>query len=204
MLYARVGVKSNQSGSSVSSAVNFKKASTLSATPPNSKRIFPLHARIADALGYKISVHSGSDKFRVFPLVGQYTRLRVHVKTAGTSWLEALRVIARVNPALYRRMQARAVAVLPASRRLYHISGDPALLVPLERIKDEALDTYLDEENARQILHIAYGQLLTDKDESGKYLFREEFFQTLFRHESNYADALKNHIGRHIAALKNL
>ncbi|RPI30963.1 MAG: hypothetical protein EHM70_12635, partial [Chloroflexota bacterium] len=40
---------------------------------------------------YKLSLHSGSDKFSIYPLVAQYSSGRVHVKTAGTSYLEALR-----------------------------------------------------------------------------------------------------------------
>jgi hypothetical protein len=59
-----------------------------------------MHARIAGKLGYKISVHSGSDKFSVFPVIGEKTRGRYHLKTAGTNWLEAVRVIAETDPAL--------------------------------------------------------------------------------------------------------
>ncbi|HEY5386344.1 MAG TPA: tagaturonate epimerase family protein, partial [Thermoleophilia bacterium] len=39
----------------------------------------------------KLSVHSGSDKFSIFPLIGEairQARAGVHVKTSGTTWLE--------------------------------------------------------------------------------------------------------------------
>jgi hypothetical protein len=39
----------------------------------------------------KLSVHSGSDKFSIFPLIGEAIRqagVGVHVKTSGTTWLE--------------------------------------------------------------------------------------------------------------------
>ncbi len=39
----------------------------------------------------KLSVHSGSDKFSIFPLIGETIRQAgagVHVKTSGTTWLE--------------------------------------------------------------------------------------------------------------------
>jgi hypothetical protein len=39
----------------------------------------------------KLSIHSGSDKFSIFPLIGEVTRRAgagVHVKTSGTTWLE--------------------------------------------------------------------------------------------------------------------
>ena len=39
----------------------------------------------------KLSVHSGSDKFSIYPIMGQMIRKHdkgIHVKTAGTTWLE--------------------------------------------------------------------------------------------------------------------
>ena len=41
--------------------------------------------------GLKLSVHSGSDKFSIYPVMGQILRKHdcgIHVKTAGTTWLE--------------------------------------------------------------------------------------------------------------------
>ncbi len=41
----------------------------------------------------KLSVHSGSDKFSIYPIIGaaiRQTGAGVHVKTAGTTWLEEL------------------------------------------------------------------------------------------------------------------
>jgi hypothetical protein len=65
---------------------------------------FARHVAIAQALGpYKISLHSGSDKLTVYPIVAQLSRGLVHVKTAGTSYLEALRTVAQVDPAFFPR-----------------------------------------------------------------------------------------------------
>ena len=41
----------------------------------------------------KLSVHSGSDKFSIYPIIGaaiRRTGAGVHIKTAGTTWLEEL------------------------------------------------------------------------------------------------------------------
>ena len=62
---------------------------------------FSVHATIARHFGYKISVHSGSDKFSVFPAIGKYTRGMFHVKTAGTNWLEAMKLVAMKDAKLY-------------------------------------------------------------------------------------------------------
>ena len=60
------------------------------------------HAAVARALGpYKLSLHSGSDKFSVYPLAaaaaGGPAGPGVHLKTAGTSLLEGLRTLAQVE-----------------------------------------------------------------------------------------------------------
>lgn len=161
------------------------------------------HALIAEHFGYKLSIHSGSDKFAVFPIIAKYTKGVLHVKTAGTNWLEALRVIARINPALYRRMHEFAFAKENYEEALqyYHITPDLDAVTPLDEVADENLDEYLNDDNARQVLHITYGLLLTAKDESGKALFSDEFFQTLYDHENEYNRALKAHIGRHLDKL---
>ncbi|RPJ75717.1 MAG: hypothetical protein EHM24_03740, partial [Acidobacteria bacterium] len=60
------------------------------------------HAAIARANGgYKLSLHSGSDKFSIYPAIARHTRGLVHLKTAGTSYLEALRVVAATDPAFF-------------------------------------------------------------------------------------------------------
>ncbi len=60
------------------------------------------HAAIARALGpYKLSIHSGSDKFSIYPIIMEATRGLVHLKTAGTSYLEALRTAAALDLDLF-------------------------------------------------------------------------------------------------------
>ena len=77
------------------------------------------HLAIAEAVGpYKISIHSGSDKFSVYQVIGDIGAGGVHVKTAGTSYLEALRTVAARDPVLFRE-------ILDFSRALYETSGAP-------------------------------------------------------------------------------
>ena len=57
------------------------------------------HAAVSQALGpYKLSLHSGSDKVSMYGLLASATKGCFHVKTAGTSYLEALRVVAPSRP----------------------------------------------------------------------------------------------------------
>ena len=83
------------------------------------------HADIADALGpYKLSLHSGSDKLSMYPAFARASRGRFHVKTAGTSYLEALRVVARHDEALFRRIIDFGRARYDTDKATYHVSGD--------------------------------------------------------------------------------
>jgi len=165
------------------------------------ERELRVHAAIADHFGYKLSIHSGSDKFSVFPLIARHTRGRFHLKTAGTNWLEAVRVVARVRPDLYRRMHEYARRHVGEALKYYHVTADFAAIRPLDETPDEDLPAYLDDKNARQMMHITYGLLLRARDESGRPLFKDEFFRTLIEREDEYDAALAAHIGRHLELL---
>lgn len=159
------------------------------------------HALIAEFFGYKLSIHSGSDKFKVFPIIAKYTNGVVHVKTAGTNWLEAVRVIAKHNSALYRRMHSFALENLHEALKYYNITPDMNTLTPLESVADEQLAHYMDHDGARQIIHVTYGLILTAKDEHGAFLFKDELYETLEQYEEEYKQALVKHISKHLETL---
>ena len=49
----------------------------------------------------KLSIHSGSDKFSIYPIMGRLIRkydAGIHVKTAGTTWLEEIIGLALADP----------------------------------------------------------------------------------------------------------
>jgi hypothetical protein len=157
---------------------------------------FAVHCAIAKARGnYKISIHSGSDKFSTYHAIGMHTGMRVHLKTAGTSWLEAVRVISWTNPALFRRMLAAAFACFPDASKLYHITANLAAIPAEEGVPDAALERFVTEKDSRQLLHITYGGLLRDPG------IRDEFFATLAANEERHYGAVETHIGRHVRLL---
>ena len=83
-----------------------------------------VHAAIARALGpYKISLHSGSDKFSIYEATARQTHGMVHLKTAGTSYLEALRTIAVLDPELLRSIYMCAREHYEVDRASYHVSA---------------------------------------------------------------------------------
>lgn len=168
---------------------------------PQFTKEFVAHFKIAEHFGYKISVHSGSDKFAVFPVIGKETGGKYHLKTAGTNWLEALRVIAAKNPALYRRMHQFALANLDEARQYYHISADPARIEDINKMDDSQLPSLMELVDSRQVLHITYGLILQAKNPDGTWTFRDEIYETLDKFEADYYAALERHIGKHLKLL---
>lgn len=165
------------------------------------EREFAVHAAIADEFGYRLSVHSGSDKFAVFPAIGELTKGRFHVKTAGTSWLEAVRLVACRYPELYRKVHAKAVESFPSAREYYHVSADLSAVTPVDSVGDEDLPGYLDNENARQMLHISYGFILKREADGTMNPLGREFLLAIDVEEDLYRDMLAEHIGKHLARL---
>ena len=156
---------------------------------------FEVHQKIAEHFGYKLSLHSGSDKFSVFSTVGRVTGGHVHVKTAGTNWLEAMAVIAETDPALYRRAHKFAIAHRGEAEKYYHVSTDVKEIPDIDLQNDAYLPEYLRLPASRQTMHIAYGLLLAED------WFREEFFRVMDAREDVYYGKLEAHIGTHLRYL---
>ena len=158
-------------------------------------RQFKVHALIAQNYGnYKVSVHSGSDKFAVYPTVGRETRHYLHLKTAGTSWLVAVTVIAKRDPQLYREMHQCALDNVKEMLKLYHITADFNKIPALDTLKDEELAALMDMPEARQLLHICYGPILTGN-------LRERFFKAMHKFEADYDAAIEAHFDKHLTLL---
>ncbi len=170
----------------------FEKGVEYSGNLDNFARDFIIHQKIADHFGYKLSVHSGSDKFSVFSTVGRVTKGKVHVKTAGTNWLEAVAVVADCDPALYRKAHAFALENRKEAEKYYHVSTDVKTIPNIDLQCDSYLPEYLKLPASRQTMHITYGLLLEES------WFREPFFALLHEHEEDYYKRLIAHIGKHL------
>ncbi len=165
---------------------------------------FARHAAVARKLGpYKLSLHSGSDKFSIYPITAGLTAVvaedgeapLVHVKTAGTSYLEALRAVARVDPGLFREILELARDRYETDRATYHVSARLGKVPAEERLADDDLAGLLDDFDAREVLHVTFGSVL---DAYGNRL-RE----TLRRNHEAYGEGLAAHFERHLQPFVN-
>jgi hypothetical protein len=148
-------------------------------------------------------VHSGSDKFSIFPAIGRQSD-RFHLKTAGTNWIESLKVVAICEPDLFRKMYKYAYEHLDDV-----ISRYPRFEMNMENVCDidrmanvELVQTFnANNTTTRLFLHLAYYSILRGKDENGNYLFCEDVFRILYRNEELYYNLMSKHIGEHLTAL---
>jgi hypothetical protein len=158
------------------------------------KKSFARHFAVAQAYGpYKLSLHSGSDKFSIYPLAAKVAGEHVHLKTAGTSYLEALRAIARLNPSLFRKIATFALERYPTDRATYHVSAEVAKVPDVAKWPNDKLPALLDDFHGREVLHVTFGSVLNHPP------FRESFFATLRGDEETYYQMLEAHFDKHLS-----
>jgi hypothetical protein len=168
------------------------------------------HAAVAETLGpYKLSLHSGSDKVSMYSILARTTKGRFHVKTAGTSYLEALRVVARHDSAAFREIIDFSRDRYETDKATYHVSATLADAPLTSDADDETLEReYLEmwkdvpvgkgfTKPGRQILHCTFGSVLTD-EKYGKIVH-----DCLKAHPDTYLEVLDDHFGRHLDALRS-
>lgn len=167
------------------------------------------HNAIAELLGpYKLSLHSGSDKLSIYPAFARETKGRFHVKTAGTSYLEALRVVAIHDESLFREIIRFARGRYDTDKATYHVSAtvagcpDPSEVSDVTILEQKYLERWQDTpdgvgftEPGRQILHCTFGSVLVDETLGAAVR------DVLETHLDTYTEVLAIHFQKHLEAL---
>jgi hypothetical protein len=129
------------------------------------------------------------------------------VKTAGTSYLEALRVIARADESLFRRIITFALGRYETDKATYHVSatlkdGPKPDAVPAKQLEEIYIGDWSKVPQgkgftglARQILHCTFGSVLTHPE------LKPQFHAVLKSNQKLYDEVLADHFERHLAAL---
>ena len=168
------------------------------------------HAAISELLGpYKLSLHSGSDKISMYSALARATKGRFHVKTAGTSYLEALRVVARHDEDLFRRVVQFGRGRYNTDKATYHVSATNETVpedagLDGKKLEQVYLECWADvpkgigfTEPGRQILHCTFGSTLTDPE------LGPAVRSVLESHPDTYTEVLCDHFSRHLEALNS-
>ncbi|MEJ2750503.1 MAG: tagaturonate epimerase family protein, partial [Anaerolineae bacterium] len=103
---------------------------------------------------YKLSIHTGSDKFSIYKIINQHAQGYVHVKTAGTSYLEILRVVAAQDPPFFRRILDLAHGRFQTDRKTYYIDCQPDKVPFGNQVTEAQMPAMLEDFDARQLLHV--------------------------------------------------
>ena len=165
-------------------------------------REFSLHTAIAKNIGgYKLSLHTGSDKFSVYPIFTRETGGLCHIKTAGTSWLEEVKVVAMMEPEFYREIHRFALENFEKDRASYNLTTDLSRIPEIDTISNDELINLFKQNDSRQLIHITYGSILRARDNEGKYIFKDRIYRVLFQYEEDHYRELSNHIRRHLEIL---
>jgi hypothetical protein len=154
------------------------------------------HASIMSYFGnsYKLSLHTGSDKFEVYPLAMKHTHGLVHLKTAGTSYLEALHLLASIDTALFRQIWDFSRSHYETDRKTYHVSAKLEQTVPAAELTDEQLPYLFNQFAARQVLHVTFGSVLDTFGTQLQHILRANL--------TAYQSYIQKHFDKHLAAFQ--
>jgi hypothetical protein len=162
--------------------------------------------------GLKLSIHSGSDKFSIYPIMGRLIRQYdkgIHIKTAGTTWLEeniglaladdrALELAKKIAISALGRMEELCIpyatvidinpAKLPTAAQIAAWSGQEYARALRHNQQDPLYNP-----DFRQLVHVSY-KIAAE--------LGDEFYTTLKRNAQVVAEQVKENIlERHIARL---
>ncbi len=162
--------------------------------------------------GLKLSIHSGSDKFSIYPIMGRLIRQYdkgIHIKTAGTTWLEENIGLALADAQALELAKKIAISALGRMEELCIpyatvIDINPANLPTAEQIASWDGNQYaralrhnqqdpLYNPDFRQLVHVSY-KIAAE--------LAPEFYAALERNADVVAEQVKENIlDRHIARL---
>ena len=162
----------------------------------------------------KLSIHSGSDKFSIYPIMGRLIRkydTGIHIKTAGTTWLEEIIGLAVADPdalALAKKIYVSALGRMEELTVPYAtvIDIDESQLPSPEEVAGWDAETFartmrhnqadpLYNPSFRQLIHVSYKVAAE---------FGDEYYPALEKHTDVIGDQITaNLCERHIKRLFN-
>ena len=149
------------------------------------------HAAVMHAIGgYKMSIHTGSDKFSIYPSIAAQAKNFVHVKTAGTSYLEALRVVAVADQSFFREILDFSRGQYETDKATYHVSGKLEKVSAASGLGENDLLNLFDQFDARQVLHVTFGSVLDH--------YETRLKSVLVENMDLYEEFLHAHFKRHL------
>ncbi len=160
----------------------------------------------------KLSIHSGSDKFSIYPIMGRLIRkydMGIHVKTAGTTWLEEVIGLSLADPEalkLAKRIYRTALTRMDELTVPYAtvIDVDKAKLPDPETVDGWDAQTFaktLRHDEAEPLYNPSFRQLIHVSFKVAAEL-KDEYLPALVRNADIIGKEIEDNIGeRHVKLL---
>lgn len=168
-------------------ALTYPAPETNAAVDPFERQLAE-HAAVAEFCGpYKLSFDEAVHDIGIYPVVGRVCGEALHVKTSAASYLEALRVVSRVDPDLYQEIALFSLDQVEASEagRWTKFAGDLR-----EILSGDEAAMLLDQENGRRCLDAAFASVLTASRGGAEGSFKDSILKLLDQYNDLYAEAL--------------
>lgn len=176
----------------------FRKGGEYRGNTSRLARDMAFHAAVAKATSkHAVSVHSGGDKFSIYSRLGEACDGAFHIKTSGTSYVEALRAVARVDRSLFATVVATASKTFDEAKAEYRFDTDPQLLPAPEKLGAQELEeVYFSTREGRQLLHASSGAVLAGRRELGR-----KVRECLRENEQLHFELVGVHLKKHVELL---
>ncbi len=149
---------------------------------------------------YRLVLSPGADKFSLLPVLRDQTDGVCGVKVTGASYLEAMRVVAVVQPELLRDTIEFAKLRYASHRKDFSVSAETSDIPDLRKIPDDELYTVLDNAATRQVLHATVGSVFSGP---GVHRFRQVLYDAINGEEELLYAFLKGRFSKYLTPLLN-
>ena len=119
----------------------------------------------------------------------------------GIGYTEALKTaqeegFAELDPTLFNEIYSYSKGRYDTDKLTYHVSAQVDKAPDSSNVSDytEILNNF----DAREILHVAFGSVLNEKNPDGSFRFYDKLMLTLRNHPDEYAKNLESHFLRHL------
>lgn len=152
--------------------------------------------KIAKYYGVKLCLHSGSDKFSIYPTIKKITNGNIHIKTAGTFFLEELRLVTKTNPDEFKKIYNYALDVFEKEKASYKLTAKKEDIPDLSKLDGKEIYKLMETKNGndslRQVLHVSYGKILTHPK------IKKVIEEAVILNENELFKIFSSHIRKHL------
>ena len=150
---------------------------------------------VSRSFGFKLSFRNLEHKEALLSLLEEVAGDRFHGCLGGLSWLEAMRLLAREEPVLFRLVYGLSLTALPVARQVFPSSLDETAIPSLDELADRELPSLLSRSPVIQLLDLTYGQVLHSQ-------LKDRLMTFLGSHAADLAEQMKNQVRANLDRLK--